>query len=309
MKAGRKKEAVGIVGLGIMGGSFARNLMEAGWRVVGFDIDSGINRAMAKAGVEIVADVKTLAEAVPTIITSLPNARALEATVAAICEVELPPKVIVEASVFALGDKLRARDALGKVGHTTIDCPVSGTGVQAAVKDIVFYASGDSKVIAKLKPMFLGISRGFFDVGEYGNGSKMKFVANLLVAVHNVVSAEAMVLGMKSGLDPQLIVYLISDGAGTSRMFYVRAPMMARNNYEDNQTAKVKVFQKDLDVIGCFATSLGVPTPTFSATAAIYSAARSMGYGMQDPASVCAVIERMAALKRGRTKKAARRKR
>jgi putative dehydrogenase len=309
MKAGSQKGTVGIVGLGIMGGAFARNLVEAGWRVVGFDIDSGIKRAMAKLGVEIAADAKALAEAVPTIITSLPNASALHATVAAICEAKLPPKVIVEASVFALDDKLRAKDALGKAGHTTIDCPVSGTGIQAAVKDIIFYASGDSKAIAKLKPMFLAFSRAFYDVGEYGNGSKMKFVANLLVAVHNVVSAEAMVLGMKSGLDPHQIVDLIGDGAGNSRMFQVRAPMMARGDYEYNQTAKVKVFQKDLDIIGAFATQLGVPTPTFSATAAIYAAARSMGYGTQDPASVCAVIERMAALKRRKPTKAARRKR
>jgi putative dehydrogenase len=308
MKAGRKKGTVGIVGLGILGGAFARHLVAAGWRVVGFDIDSGIKRAMAKAGVEIVPDVKTVAENVSTIITSLPNAHALDATVAALCEAKLPPKVIVEASTFTIDDKLRAQAALSKAGHTVIDCPVSGTGVQADVKDIVFYASGDSKVIAKLKPMFLAFSRAFYDVGEYGNGSKMKYVANLLVAVHNVVSAEAMVLGMKSGLDPHQIVDLVSDGAGTSRMFEVRAPMMANDKY-DKPTMKVKVFQKDLDVIGSFATKLGVPTPTFSATAAIYSAAMSMGHGMEDTASVCAVIERMAALKRRKTKKAPRRKR
>jgi putative dehydrogenase len=308
MTTRRRKGTVGVVGLGIMGGSFARNLVEAGWRVVGFDIDSGVNRRMAKAGVEIAADAKTLAETVPIIITSLPNARALDATVAAICEAGLPPKVIVEASTFTLDDKLRARTALGKAGHAIIDCPVSGTGVQAAAKDIVFYASGDSKAIAKLRPMFLGISRAFYDVGEYGNGSKMKYVANLLVAVHNVASAEAMVLGMKSGLDPHQIVDLIADGAGTSRMFEVRAPMMARNNY-DKPTMKVKVFQKDLDIIGSYASQIGVPTPTFSATAAIYSAALSMGHGMQDTAAVCAVIERMAALRRRKSKTSARRRR
>lgn len=307
MKAGRKKGTVGIVGLGIMGGAFARHLVDAGWHVVGFDVDSGINRKMAKLGVEIVADVATLAQKVPTILTSLPNPQALAATVAAICEVKLPPKVIIEASTFTLDDKLRAHSALKKAGHTTIDCPVSGTGIQAENKDVVFYASGDSKAIARLKPMFATFSRGYYDVGEYGNGSKMKYVANLLVAIHNVASAEAMVLGMKSGLDPFQIVELIGIGAGTSRMFEVRAPMMARNNY-DKPTMKVKVFQKDMDVIGHYAAKLGVPTPTFSATLPIYAAAQSMGHGLQDTAAVCAVIEKMAALKR-RKAKAGRRKR
>ena len=228
MKAGRKKGTVGIVGLGIMGGAFARHLVDAGWHVVGFDVDSGINRKMAKLGVEIVADVATLAQKVPTILTSLPNPQALAATVAAICEVKLPPKVIIEASTFTLDDKLRAHSALKKAGHTTIDCPVSGTGIQAENKDVVFYASGDSKAIARLKPMFAAFSRGYYDVGEFGNGSKMKYVANLLVAIHNVASAEAMVLGMKSGLDRSRIVELIGIGAGNSRMFELRAPMMVK---------------------------------------------------------------------------------
>ena len=297
MKAGRKKGTVGIVGLGIMGGNFARHLVDAGWRVVGFDVDAGINRRMAKLGVEIVRDVATLAKQVPVLITSLPNPQALAATVAAICGVKLPRKVIIEASTFTLDDKMKAESTLRKAGHITIDCPVSGTGIQAEKKDVVFYASGDGKAIARLKPMFAAFSRGFHDVGAYGNGSKMKYVANLLVAIHNVASAEAMVLGMKAGLDPFQIVDLIGNGAGTSRMFEVRAPMMARDHYEP-PTMKVKVFQKDMDVIGSYAAKIGVPTPTFSATLPIYAAAMSMGHGMEDTGSVCAVLERMAALRR-----------
>jgi 3-hydroxyisobutyrate dehydrogenase-like beta-hydroxyacid dehydrogenase len=308
MKAGRKKGTVGIVGMGIMGGAFARHLAAGGWRVVGFDVDAGIKRTMARLGVEIAPDVATLAKEVPTILTSLPNPQALDATVAAICAAKLPPKVIVECSTFALDDKMRAESLLKKAGHTAIDCPASGTGAQAAVKDVVFYASGDSKAIAKLKPMFGAFSRAIYDLGPYGNGSKMKYVANLLVAIHNVASAEAMVLGIKSGLDPKQIVELISTGAGTSRMFEMRAPLMARDNYEP-PTIKVKVFQKDLDVISGFATKMGVPTPTFSATAPIYAAAQSMGYGMHDTAAVCAVIERMANVKRRKPAKASRRKR
>jgi 3-hydroxyisobutyrate dehydrogenase-like beta-hydroxyacid dehydrogenase len=280
-----------------MGGAFAKNLLASGWRVVGYDIDAGRRRALARLGVEIAANVAALARDVPVIITSLPNPQALDAVVAAICDAKLKRKILVEAGTFALADKQRAEAALRKAGHVALDCPVSGTGAQAAVKDLVIYASGDSKAIARLKPMFAGFSRAMHDVGAFGNGSRMKYIANLLVAVHNVASAEAMVLGIKSGLDPHMVCDLIGIGAGSSRMFQMRAPMMARNRYEP-ATMKVKLFQKDLDVIGGFATALGVPTPTFSATAPIYSAALSMGYGMQDTAAVCAVIEKMAGAKR-----------
>ena len=107
-----------------------------------------------RAGVEIAADVATLAAAGPVIILSLPSAKALEATVAAIAADKLPAKTIVETSTFKIDEKQRAEQALRKAGHVMLDCPVSGTGAQAAVKDIVVYASGDKKAIAKLKPMF-----------------------------------------------------------------------------------------------------------------------------------------------------------
>src|SRR5690606_8140105 len=135
----------GVVGLGIMGGSFARNLVDAGWHVVGFDVDRAPCRALARAGVKIAPDVATLAAKVPVLITSLPKPSALDATVKALAAAKLPPKVIVEASTFTLADKERAERALRKAGHTLLDCPVSGTGSQARTRDLVVYASGDSK--------------------------------------------------------------------------------------------------------------------------------------------------------------------
>ena len=262
----RKKGTVGIVGLGIMGGAFARNLVEAGWRVVGYDVDAGRRRALARLGVEIAPDVKALAGTVPTIITSLPNPQALDATVAAIADAKVKPRVVIEASTFALDDKVRAERALAKAGHTALDCPISGTGSQAKVKDLVVYASGDAKAIARLRPLFLDFARAVHDLGAYGNGSRMKYVANLLVAIHNVASAEAMVLGMKAGLDPQVIHALVTAGAGNSRVFELRAPMMVKGRYDD-PTMKVKIWQKDMNVIGDYAQKLGVPTPLFSADA------------------------------------------
>src|ERR1700694_3450282 len=140
--AGRKKGTVGVVGLGIMGGSFARNLVESGWRVLGYDIDAKRRRALAKSGVEIAPDVATLAKVVPTIITSLPGPKALDMVVAEIAGTKRP-RVVIEASTFTLEDKMRAERALRKAGHIPLDCPVSGTGAQAAVKDLVVSARGE----------------------------------------------------------------------------------------------------------------------------------------------------------------------
>ena len=235
----------------------------------------------------------------PVIITSLPHPSALHDTVAAIAAAKVKPRVLVEASTFALDDKLQAERALRKAGHTMLDCPISGTGSQAKVKDIVVYASGDTRAIRKLKPLFAAFSRGVHDLGAFGNSSKMKYVANLLVAIHNIATAEAMVLGMKAGLDPKAIYETIKTGAGNSRVFELRGPMMVSEKYGD-ATMKVKVWQKDMDVIGAFAKSIGCPTPLFTATEGIYDTALKSGYAMQDTAAVCAVMEKMAGVKRRR---------
>jgi 3-hydroxyisobutyrate dehydrogenase-like beta-hydroxyacid dehydrogenase len=180
-----------------------------------------------------------------------------------------------------------------------LDCPLSGTGAQARTKDLVVYASGDAQAINAMMAVFAGFSRQAHDLGAFGNGMKMKFVANLLVAIHNVASAEAMVLGMKAGLDPAQIFKLIQAGAGNSRVFELRAPMMVQDNYAgENLTMRISTWQKDMKVIGEYAASVGCPTPLFSATEPIYRAALSTGHADEDTASVCAVLEAMAGIKR-----------
>src|ERR1700730_1893354 len=290
---------VGIVGLGIMGGAFAQNLVKAGWHVVGFDIDPARCRAMARGGVKVAPNAKVLASEAPTIITSLPKPAALAATVKAIVSARVSPRVIVEASTFTLDDKRKAERAMRKAGHVMLDCPISGTGTQAKTKDLAVYASGDSKSIRKLAPLFAAFSRAAHNLGEFGNGSRMKYVANLLVAINNVASAEAMVLGQKAGLDAQTVLEMVSLGAGTSRVFELRAPMMVKGSY-DSPSMKVSVWQKDMAVIGAYAKQIGVPTPMFDATVPVYNKAMTSGHADHDTAAVCAVLEKMAGVKRGK---------
>lgn len=300
--ARKNKGAVGVVGLGIMGGAFAENLRAAGWRVIGYDVAPARRRALARVGIEIADDAGEVGRQAPAVILSLPNPAALAATVVAIAKAKVPRRIVIEASTFKLEDKAAAEAVLRSAGHVLLDCPVSGTGIQAKTKDLVIYASGGPAEIKKLRPLFADFTRALHDLGEFGNGSRMKYVANLLVAIHNVASAEAMVLGMKAGLPPQLIYDQIRIGAGNSRVFELRAPMMVKARY-DAPTMKMSLWQKDMDVIGSFARALGAPTPLFSATLPIYAGAIATGYGEQDTAAACAVLEAMAGIKRGQTRK------
>lgn len=289
------EQVVGVVGLGIMGGAMARNLMAGGWRVFGYDPHEPAAAALAADGVTLCADAGAVTQAAPVIMTSLATPAALHATAAAIADAGVAGRVVVEVSTMALEDKLAFAQTL--LGHMVLDCPISGTGSQAVLRDLVVYASGDTAQIEMLRPFFSTFTKAVHDLGAYGNGSRMKFVANLLVAIHNVASAEAMVLGMRAGLDPHQLVELIGAGVGTSRVFDLRAPMMADASY-DQATMKVSVWQKDMAVISAFAAAVGAPTPMLSATVPIYNSAIAAGQGAQDTASVCAVLERMAGMVR-----------
>ena len=292
-------KVVGIIGLGIMGGAIAKNLSAAGWQVIGFDIEKMRCDEAKAAGVEIAASAAAVAAKATNILVSLPKPEALMATVEAIADAKLPRRVVAELSTFSLDDKSEAEAALRAAGHTMLDCPLSGTGSQARTKDLLVYASGDAQAINAMMPVFADFSRQAHDLGVFGNGMKMKFVANLLVAIHNVASAEAMVLGMKAGLDPAQIFKLIQAGAGNSRVFELRAPMMVEQRYDgDNLTMRNSTWQKDMKVIGEYAASVGCPTPLFSASEPIYRAAISTGYADQDTGAVCAVLEAMAGVKR-----------
>ncbi|MFZ1068303.1 MAG: NAD(P)-dependent oxidoreductase [Pseudolabrys sp.] len=297
MAVRRTRGTVGVIGLGIMGGAFARNLVTAGWRVVGYDPNPARRREARRAGVDLANNAVEVASAVPIILTSLPKPQALTETVQEIAAAKLRSKVVAEMSTFTISDKEKAARTLHKAGHVMIDCPVSGTGSQAKNRDLVFYASGNAKTIARLRPVLMAFGRNVFNVGEFGNGSRMKYVANLLVAINNVAAAEAMVLGMKAGLDPGMIVDLVRAGAGNSRVFELRAPMMAKGRYDD-VTMKISVWDKDMQVIGDYARKIRVPTPIFNATKGIYLKAMKSGLGSRDTAAVCAVLEKMAKVKR-----------
>jgi len=137
------QHTIGVIGLGIMGGAMARNLVGAGWTVVGHDISETCSSAAEKAGVEIVQSAAAVAGRAANIITSLPSPEAVMATAEAIAAAGAAKRTVIEASTLAIEDKLTFAEILNRAGHIALDCPLSGTGAQAAVKDLVIYASGD----------------------------------------------------------------------------------------------------------------------------------------------------------------------
>jgi L-threonate 2-dehydrogenase len=282
---------VGIVGLGIMGGAIARNLVDRGWRVIGYDIDAARRAELAQANVIVAGNAGQVARDAAVIMTSLPSPAAADQVAREIANSGQPRRIVVELSTFSLADKLRFEATLTKAGHIALDCPLSGTGAQAKNRDLIVYASGDSEAIAQCAGVFADFAKQSADLGRFGNGSRMKFIANHLVAINNVAAAEAMILAQRAGLDPKMVVEMVGPGAGGSRMFQMRAPMMVEGVYEP-ATMKVSIWKKDMAIIAEFADDVGCETPLFTLTQPVYSAALAMGLGDQDTASVFEVLKK-----------------
>ena len=291
-----KINAVGVVGLGIMGGSFAKHLLAARFAVMGYDVISARLTALRKFGGSTTASPAEVAAAARVVITSLPSVAAFETALFGkngIVVGARPGTIVIETSTLPLATKESARKRLAKSGALLLDCPISGTGAQAATKDIVIYASGAPSACKRCRAIFAGFARNTYYCGAFGIGSKLKYIANLLVTIHNLSAAEAFVLAEHAGVDTKLMYRVIKDGAGTSRMFEVRGPLMMKRRYRP-ATMKVAIYQQDIAIIKAFAAALRCPTPLFTVSGRFYDVAMESGHAQEDTAAVHAVLRRLA---------------
>jgi L-threonate 2-dehydrogenase len=283
---------VGLIGLGVMGSAIGALLVRAGAQVWGYDIDEGRRAQLRALGGRIAPSPAGTARSCPVVLTSLPTADAFDQVVSGpdgLAAAGTRP-LVVELSTLSIADKQRGRAALAETGAHLADSPLSGTGAQARTGDLVAYVSADDPADrARAIEVLALFTRAQYDVGAFGNGSRFKFVANLLVAIHNVAAAEALVLAEQAGLDLGLVLTAVADGAGGSRMLDIRGPLMTARSY-DEATVRLSVFGKDIRLIGEFAASVGAATPLFAASAAIYDTALAGGRADQDSACVAEVL-------------------
>jgi 3-hydroxyisobutyrate dehydrogenase-like beta-hydroxyacid dehydrogenase len=202
---------------------------------------------------------------------------------------------VIELSTLSLADKEQGRLRLAATGSALVDAPLSGTGAQARTGDVVAFVSADQPA-DRIRAMAVlsRFTRAQYDVGGFGNGSKFKYVANLLVAIHNVAAAEALVLAEQAGLDTDLVLAAVASGAGGSRMLDIRGPLMTGRAYDD-ATVRLEVFLKDIQLISEFAGDVGAPTPLLSASRNVYQSALAEGRSGQDTACVAEVLRGEAA--------------
>lgn len=279
-----------MVGLGKIGLPIATNLLQAGFTVTGYR--RGDMSEFAALGGHKAASSADVAAASDVVLTCLPGADDLAEVVSGdtgIVSGARPELVVVELSTLSLETKERCRDSLAAAGAQMLDCPISGMPAMVTARTAVLLGSGLKETFDRCAPVFREFTGQTPYLGEFGAGSKMKFVANLLLAVHNLAAAEALALASKAGLDLGHVIEVIKPSIAGSMVFATRAPLMAERRYTP-APGPVAMMLKDLGVIEPFAESVGGTMPLLATATEYYRRAEAEGRAEQDIASLFSVL-------------------
>ena len=282
---------IGLIGLGAMGGAYAKHLLKNNFKCFGIDLDkNNILKFIQLGGQEITYD--ELFNKVDIVLTSLPSLIAYKDVLNNLKRLgkNNSKKIILDMNTISIDDKNMFKNEINKLNIDMLDSPVSGTGAQAWEADLTVFASGSKELIDKCMNIFKAFSKEVINVGSFGNGMKFKILANLLVTIHNTAAAEALRLGELAGLDKDMIYKVLGNSAATSVMLQKRMPLMINKNYEP-PTASFNIFLKDVDIIRNFIKNNKVTLPTFEGSAKIYDKAEKTLSKNWDTASVYEVLK------------------
>lgn len=282
---------VGFVGLGNMGQPLSRNLLAAGYSVLGYDLKP--NEAFAAAGGTQVATLAALAPA-RTVLLSLPNAGVVRAAVDALLMQDGRDRLVIDLSSTALADKRAQADRLAAHGATMLDCEVSGLPAMAEQRRAVIFTAGDAAAVRRAGPLFDAMAEEHFLVGDFGAATRLKLIANTMVCVHNLMAAEALNLGARAGLSPELMVKVLGPSAAGSTTFRNKAPLMLARQFAKGKGPFRHMFGY-LARAAELAAQHGADTPLLDATRAVYAQAEQQGRHDEDIAAMLEIIESRSA--------------
>lgn len=290
--------AVGVIGLGSMGGGVARSLLAKKFETHVYDVRPETVKALVAQGAKAAATPAALGAACGVVVVLVVNAEQTEKVLfgeQGAASAMKAGAVVVSSATLApdVAEQLGAR--LERMGLLMIDAPVSGGAAKAAAGEMTIMASGAPEAFARCEKVLDAIAARVYRLGDRpGPGSKVKMINQLLAGVHIAAACEAMALGMRAGADPKTLYEVISNSAGSSWMFQNRVPHILAGDY--TPLSAVNIFVKDLGIVLDTAKKLAFPLPLTAAAHQLYLAAAAQGHGLEDDASVVKVYAALAGL-------------
>jgi 3-hydroxyisobutyrate dehydrogenase-like beta-hydroxyacid dehydrogenase len=292
--------AVGFIGLGNMGHPMALNLAKHGFPLVVHDIDPAKVELLRARGATAVESPQAVAAAADRTISMVETTAQAEAVIAGergIIRAAGSGHIVISMSTIDPLVAKRLADTLATRGVAMLDAPVSGGTERAKSGELSIIAGGDAATFEACRDLFKAMGTKIFHVGGLGQGLAMKLVNNMLVQVNMVAVAEALVLGVKAGLDPKTIYEVVRVSTGTSSAFERGAARMLARDFSPAGTVDISF--KDQELETAFAKQLGAPLLLANVSQQVYQMARAAGLGKQDGTAIIQVLERLAGVKVG----------
>jgi 3-hydroxyisobutyrate dehydrogenase-like beta-hydroxyacid dehydrogenase len=295
---------VGFIGLGAMGAPMALNLVKKGFSLVVHDIDPAKVERLVARGAKKAESAEGVAAAAERTIVIVETTAQVESVIAGDRGLRRGAKAGHIVACMSTIDPFVLRRLAGELAGqdiAMIDAPVSGGTERAASGELSIIAGGDSKTVDACRDLFQAMGARIFHVGGLGQGLAMKLVNNMLIQVNTVAVAEALVLGVKAGLDPQTIYDVVKVSTGNSYAFEMRAPRILARDFAPGGTVDISF--KDQELETQFAKQLGVPVLLANVTQQVYQMARAAGFNKEDGSAVVKIFERLAGVTVGTDKK------
>lgn len=289
------KKTLGFIGLGIMGKPMAKNLLKAGYSLLVFDLNKAAMEELVREGALPAGSSKEVAERTELIITMLPDSPDVKAVILGkdgVLEGIKPNSVVIDMSSINPLVSQEIAEALKEKGAVMLDAPVSGGETGAIQGTLAIMVGGEKEVFDDYLEIFKAMGKNIVHVGEIGAGGYVKLVNQIIVAVNIAAVGEAFTLGVKAGLDPQVIYQAIRGGLAGSQVLESKAPMIFGRNFKPG--FKIKLHHKDLNNALSTGKDLGVPLPLSSFIQQIFVSLIAEGKGENDHSGLATFFEKMA---------------
>lgn len=289
---------VGIIGVGLLGSAVATRLLKGKFEVTGYDTRPEQVKALQKQGLKAarsLAEVAAKADAIFTILPSLESVESTMLSAGGLIETAPHDCTLIQMSTISPELTRSLAKAAAAKGLAFLDAPMSGTSAMVGRGDCTIFVAGDRVRADACQPIFDAIAKKTHYVGEAGMASLAKLATNLLVGLNTAALAEALVLGAKGGLAPAVLLDILKESAGGSKMVDVRGPLMVSHRFDAQM--KVDLFLKDFKLMLDEAVRLGVSLPLTSVTQQLATATAAAGRGEEDLAAIVTTVELLAGLK------------
>jgi 3-hydroxyisobutyrate dehydrogenase len=285
---------LGIIGIGQLGLPVARNLLQAGYPVLGYrrtDL-----QAFTEAGGRALSSAGDVARQSDLLMMCLPDEaaqlNALDGPEGVLSHLK-PGQVVIELGTYSRAFKLAQAERLRQRGARVLEVEVSGSPPMVSARKAALYVGGSLDLMKECEPVLKAITEHQFHLGDYGSAVSMKLIANYLLTIHTLAAAEAIDMGTRAGFDPALVAQVIAQGAGGSAMFSVRAPLMAQRKFTP-APGPFTTLAKYLDLGEQMAQDLGCPAPLFSTAVPYFRQAMAEGMAHEDISAVIKLLEAKA---------------